>query len=232
MAWTGGSNKSTGDVITAAIWNNYLGASGSIDETAPAKVTTAGDIVYATGANALSRLGIGSASNVLKTNSGATAPEWGTIAASDLTGWGNDKVIYTGNSGTLTELALGASGEVLTSNGATAAPTFAAAGGSQELKVWCNWNNVGTNTIFDSYNVTSVTDGGGVAESDFLWDTDFANANYALAGICEGSSYGGAIWIVYKASTKIGAGVTTYSVNYTGVYDESPSLGIAGWGDQ
>ena len=45
MAFTGGVTKSTGDVISATIWNNYLGASGSIDETAPGKVTTAGDIV-------------------------------------------------------------------------------------------------------------------------------------------------------------------------------------------
>jgi len=78
MAWTGGADKTTGTLITSAIWNNYLGVSGSIAETAPAKVTTAGDLVYATGANALARLGIGTAGQALKTNSGATAPEWGT----------------------------------------------------------------------------------------------------------------------------------------------------------
>ena len=101
MTWTGGTTKATGDVITAAIWNSYMGASGSIDDTAPAKVTTAGDVVYATGANALSRLGIGSAGQVLKTNAGATAPEWGAIPATDLTA-GNHKVFYSNGSGTIT----------------------------------------------------------------------------------------------------------------------------------
>jgi len=41
----------------------------------------AGDILYATGANTLTRLAKGTAAQVLKMNSGATAPEWGTAAA-------------------------------------------------------------------------------------------------------------------------------------------------------
>jgi hypothetical protein len=40
-------------------------------------VTTAGDVIYATGSSAVTRLGIGTAGQVLKVNSGATAPEWG-----------------------------------------------------------------------------------------------------------------------------------------------------------
>lgn len=31
MAWTAGETKTTGELITAADWNNYLGASGSLD---------------------------------------------------------------------------------------------------------------------------------------------------------------------------------------------------------
>jgi len=31
MSWTAGADVSTGDLITAAQWNNYLGASGSVD---------------------------------------------------------------------------------------------------------------------------------------------------------------------------------------------------------
>ena len=42
MAWQDGSDKSTGDVITAAIWNSYLGAGDGIDAMETAKVTTAG----------------------------------------------------------------------------------------------------------------------------------------------------------------------------------------------
>lgn len=40
---------------------------------------TAGDILYATGATTLAKLGIGTAGQVLRTNGGATAPEWATI---------------------------------------------------------------------------------------------------------------------------------------------------------
>jgi hypothetical protein len=39
-------------------------------------VTTAGDLLYATAADTVTRLGIGTASQVLAVNSGATAPEW------------------------------------------------------------------------------------------------------------------------------------------------------------
>ena len=52
--------------------NNALG-------TKPKVVDAAGDLIYGTGADAATRLGIGTASQVLKVNSGATAPEWGTI---------------------------------------------------------------------------------------------------------------------------------------------------------
>ena len=41
-------------------------------------ITTAGDILYGTAADTMARLGIGTAGQVLKVNSGATAPEWGT----------------------------------------------------------------------------------------------------------------------------------------------------------
>jgi hypothetical protein len=52
-------------------------------ETGPAKVSAAGDLLYASGANALARLAKGTALQVLQMNSGATAPEWATVAASD-----------------------------------------------------------------------------------------------------------------------------------------------------
>jgi hypothetical protein len=49
-------------------------------------VTTAGDLLYATAADTVTRLGIGTAGQVLKVNSGATAPEWGAAGgASGLT---------------------------------------------------------------------------------------------------------------------------------------------------
>jgi hypothetical protein len=43
--------------------------------------TTAGDLDYYTSSTAKARLGIGTAGQVLKVNSGATAPEWGSASA-------------------------------------------------------------------------------------------------------------------------------------------------------
>lgn len=42
-------------------------------------VTTAGDLIYGTAADTVTRLGIGTAGQVLAVNSGATAPEWLTL---------------------------------------------------------------------------------------------------------------------------------------------------------
>ena len=52
----------------------------SIDATSDL-ITTAGDIVYGSAADTMARLGIGTANQVLRVNSGATAPEWATPAA-------------------------------------------------------------------------------------------------------------------------------------------------------
>lgn len=86
ISWNPGITRATGDIVSAADWNNYLGASGSIDETAPAKVTTAGDLVYGTGANAIARLA--GAAGFLK-STGAVAPAWADVGAEDLAITGN-----------------------------------------------------------------------------------------------------------------------------------------------
>jgi hypothetical protein len=48
-------------------------------------VTTAGDVIYATGSAAVARLGLGTAGQVLTVNAGATAPEWATAAGGGIT---------------------------------------------------------------------------------------------------------------------------------------------------
>jgi hypothetical protein len=117
MAWTDGVDKSTGDVITAAIWTSYLGSGDGIDEMETAKVTTAGDIVYATGDNALARLGVGSARQVLQMNSGASAPEYAASAQSTMTAKGDILTATAAN--TIARLAVGADGTVLTAASGT-----------------------------------------------------------------------------------------------------------------
>lgn len=70
-------------------------------------VTTAGDIIYASGAGTFSRLAIGTARQQLATNSGATAPEWVASLQSLLTTTGD--TIQTTAANTAARLAASAS---------------------------------------------------------------------------------------------------------------------------
>lgn len=71
MAWVSPSTRTTGTLITAAIWNQDVVTNAT--ETAPAKVTTKGDLVAATGANALSRVAAGTNGQVLTADSAQSA---------------------------------------------------------------------------------------------------------------------------------------------------------------
>jgi hypothetical protein len=61
MAWTLPKTWAANEVVSASLLNTHV--RDNMLETAPAKMTTAGDIVIATGANAIARLGLGSISN-------------------------------------------------------------------------------------------------------------------------------------------------------------------------
>ena len=64
----------TNQLITASHANTYW--RDNINGLHPH--TAAGDLAYATGADTLGALAIGTAGQILKVNSGATAPEWGS----------------------------------------------------------------------------------------------------------------------------------------------------------
>ena len=60
-----------------------MGSSGNLDQTSPGKVTTAGDTVYATGDNTLTRLAIGNAGTVM--SSTGSAVQWGLTLTNSIT---------------------------------------------------------------------------------------------------------------------------------------------------
>jgi hypothetical protein len=79
-AWVGVGN--VGDITEVQAGVGISVASGTgpipvITNSSTDLITTAGDLLYGTAADTVARLGIGTAGQVLKVNSGATAPEWG-----------------------------------------------------------------------------------------------------------------------------------------------------------
>ena len=76
MAWTVPANKLTGDLVTAASWNTFLGTTGDMSMTSAAVCTTAGDMAYASAANQMARIAGGTATYVLTSNGATSAPSW------------------------------------------------------------------------------------------------------------------------------------------------------------
>ena len=73
--------------VNAGVGITGGGTSGTVTITNDMATTinAAGDLVYGTANDAYTRLGIGTAGQYLKVNSGATAPEWATLSAGGMT---------------------------------------------------------------------------------------------------------------------------------------------------
>ena len=109
-------------------------------------VTTAGDLLYATAADTVTRLGIGTASQVLAVNSGATAPEWVTPAA----GGGKVLQVVSATSTTSTNIA----STSLTDSTITATITPSLASSKILVLISCRITTArDTNTSFAFYKV-------------------------------------------------------------------------------
>jgi hypothetical protein len=90
MAWTAPRTWTTAEVVTAAIMNVHV--RDNLLQTAPAKMTTTGDIIYASAANTPTRLPAGSTAQFLRGAAGA-APTWsnalqGQLRVDDASGIG------------------------------------------------------------------------------------------------------------------------------------------------
>jgi hypothetical protein len=78
-----------GDItaVTAGTGISGGGTSGAVTITnsMATTITTAGDVIYGTGSGTFTRLGIGTAGQVLTVNGGATAPSWASASSGGMT---------------------------------------------------------------------------------------------------------------------------------------------------
>ena len=129
---------------------------------------TAGDILYATGATTLTKLNKGTAEQVLAMNSGATAPDWGSVdltvlptisvakGGTNLASFTAGDILYATGTTTLAKLVKGSAADVLTMNAGATAPEWAAsAGGGKILQVL---QSVKSDTASWTPTATSGTD--------------------------------------------------------------------------
>jgi hypothetical protein len=117
--------------------------------------TTLGDIEYRSStANVNTRLPLGTAGQVLKVNSGATAPEWATDASgmtNPMTTTGD--TIYSSSGSTPARLGIGSTGQVLTV--AAGIPSWATPGGS--TKSYALINSGGTTLSGASTTISGLS---------------------------------------------------------------------------
>ena len=132
MAWTTPRTWTTGEVVTAALLNAQI--KGNMDLSAPAIMTTAGDIIYASGANTPARLAKDTNATRVLTNTGTSnVPAWAQVTlTSGVTGTlpvGNggtgattltDGGVLIGNgTGAMVAMAVLADGEMIVGDGTT-----------------------------------------------------------------------------------------------------------------
>jgi len=97
--------------------------------TARSTMTGTADILYSSAANTLSRLAVGTARQVLQTNSATTAPEWSASPQSLMDDTG--QILYSSSANTLAKLDAATNGDTLQlAAGVPAWVTVAAAGGA------------------------------------------------------------------------------------------------------
>ena len=172
MAWSTPKTWASGYVVLAADMNNIR---DQLNATAPATLTAQGDIVIASGANALARLAKSTTSTQYLANTGTSnAPAWNEVAlatgvsgtlpvangGTNASSLADKAVLITQDSGTDTvaAVAIDANGELLI--GGTSGPAVATLTAGTNVTVT---NGDGT--------ITLAASGGGVslAAQDFAW---------------------------------------------------------------
>jgi len=159
MAWTDPRTWATGEVVTAALMNTHV--RDNLNQCPAHIVTTAGDIVYATGDSALARLALGTGGYILHVG-GSSAPAWtnspsisgitlsGVLDANGSIDFDGTTAAFDGSGAiTLTSTSTSANGIHLRANGGT----------SETIKIH---SDQGTSVTEGGASVQLLSDAGGI----------------------------------------------------------------------
>jgi hypothetical protein len=159
-AWVGVSGAGDVTEVQAGVGISVASGTGPIPvitNSSTDLITTAGDILYGTAADTVARLGIGTANQVLKVNSGATAPEWAVDPTTDVVTTAGD-LIYGTAADTVARLGIGTAGQVLQVNSGATAPEWATpAGGGKVLQVVQATYSTSTTNATSTYADTGLS---------------------------------------------------------------------------
>ncbi len=253
MAYSTPSTQVTGYVVLATNWNEFV---NNFIAMAPDLFTADGEIHVATAANVGKAL-LAFTSDLLLHELGAWELDISGLTTNDTVGGASAgvaeiKVPVTqveAEAGTNTRFSLWSSERVKQAiaalSGSTQADQTALEAETNEntyappdlikhspgiAKVWVSWTQSGAHAITSSYNMTSVTDGGGDGDTDHLWNVDFSGIVYSV--VCSAVTTGGSEFTAGVADgTQAATGVTTITFSTSGAPADQPSY-LAGFGDQ
>jgi len=177
--------------------------------------TTLGDLAYSSAtANTNTRLALGTAGQVLAVNSGATAPEWTTVASG---------------------LSAASQAEMETASSTTVAVTPGRAQyHPSAAKFWVKFNGTGTPAINASYNFTSITDNG-AGYYGLNIATDFSSGNYVVLATVQklsGASNDTTLMVGTTVPTQQAGDFNLATTNLAGTLSDSEAVYVVGFGDQ
>jgi hypothetical protein len=195
---------------------------------------TAGDVLYATGTTTLAKLAKGTAEQVLAMNSGATAPDWGSVDLTVLptitavkggtgqTGFTAGDIFYANSTTTIAKLGVGSGSDTLKMNSGATAPewvTVAASGGKVGQIVNAGKADVYSQTANSWTDITDIT----------VDITPAATTSkvLVLASLCTSKTSGGGngYFRLVRDSTVIGVGTGGSAYNGFGMTDQSEDSG-------
>ena len=209
-AWVGVSGAGDVTEVQAGVGISVASGTGPIPiitNSSTDLITTAGDLLYGTAADTVARLGIGTASQVLAVNSGATAPEWVTPAA------GGGKVLQVVFGNTLTQAT--STSATFADTGITASITPSSA--SSKVLAIFNVNGIFKNTTDTYADIRFLRDATVLFTSGRNVANDSTDAETSSTSISILDTPATTSAITYKAQFNSAAGTTQTRVQFLNV---------------